>query len=114
QVQVGPRCLLLFTVQDDLEESLAQAKSMEIISRLSAGINHDFNNLLCVVLANAAHLLELPQDMTLADPEIRECLQDIRAAADAGSELTARLGTMIQGGVAVFQTLDFSELCEKT
>lgn len=114
RVQIGPRCLLLFSVQDDLEESLAHAKSLEIIRRLSAGINHDFNNLLCVVLANAAHLLAQPRELTLADAEVRECLQDIRAAADNGADLTARLATLIQGGAAGFEPVDFSDLCEKT
>ena len=114
QIQLGPRCLLLFSLVDHLEETLAQAKKMEIIGRLSASINHDFNNLLCVVLANAAHLLELPRDLPLGDTEIRECLQDIRSAADTGAELTSRLGTLIQGGSAAFEAVDFSEFCVAT
>ncbi len=110
-IQVGPRSLLLFSLHDEFDESLAQAKKMEIIGRLSAGINHDFNNLLCVVLANAAYVLELPRSTTLAHPEVRECLEDMRAAAQAGAELTGRLATLVQGGPAVHETLDLSRMC---
>ena len=110
-IQVGPRSLLLFSLHDEFDESLAQAKKMEIIGRLSAGINHDFNNLLCVVLANAAYVLELPRNTTLAHPEVRECLEDMRAAAQAGAELTGRLATLVQGGPAMHETIDLSRMC---
>jgi signal transduction histidine kinase len=113
QIQLGPRCLLLFSLHDDFEESLVQAKKMEIIGRLSAGINHDFNNLLCVVLANAAYLLELPRSSTLSHAEVRECLEDMRAAAQAGAELTGRLATLVQGGPAVHETIDLSRMCNE-
>jgi CheY-like chemotaxis protein len=86
---------------------------MEIIGRLSAGINHDFNNLLCVVLANAAYLLELPRSFTLSHAEVRECLEDMRAAAQAGAELTGRLATLVQGGPAVHETIDLSRMCNE-
>jgi len=111
RIQLGPRCLLLFSLHDELEESLAQAKKLEIIGRLSAGINHDFNNLLCVVLANAAYLLELPRNSTLSHAEIRECLEDMRSAAQAGAELTGRLATLVQGGPRVHEPVDLSRLC---
>jgi two-component system, cell cycle sensor histidine kinase and response regulator CckA len=113
RIQVGPRCLLLFSVHDDFEESLAQARTMEIIGRLSAGINHDFNNLLCVVLANAAYLLELPRKTTLNHVEVRECLEDMRSAAQAGAGLTGKLATLVQGGPALHETIDLSKLCEE-
>lgn len=112
RIQLGPRCLLLFSVHDELEESLLQTKKMEIIGRLSAGINHDFNNLLCVVMANAAYLLELPPSLTLAHAEVRECLEDMRSAAQAGAELTSRLATLVQGGPLVHESVDVSKLCE--
>ena len=114
RIQLGPRCLLLFSLHDDLEESLLQAKKVEIIGRLSAGINHDFNNLLCVILANAAYLLELPRDLSLAHAEVRECLEDMRSAAQAGSEVTNRLATLAQSGGMAQESTDFSMLCGET
>jgi signal transduction histidine kinase/ActR/RegA family two-component response regulator len=114
RIQLGPRCLLLFSLHDDLEESLLQSKKVEIIGRLSAGINHDFNNLLCVILSNAAYLLELPRDLPLGHTEVRECLEDMRAAAQAGAEVTHRLGTLAQSGTMAQETIDFSMLCHET
>jgi signal transduction histidine kinase/ActR/RegA family two-component response regulator len=114
RIQLGSRCLLLFSVHDDLEESMVNAKKIEIIGRLSAGINHDFNNLLCVVLSNAAYLLELPNESMLSNKEVRECLEDIRAAAQSGAELTHRLGTLAQTTNVAQESVNLSQLCEET
>jgi signal transduction histidine kinase/CheY-like chemotaxis protein len=114
RIQVGPRCLLLFSLHDDLQQSLMQAKKVEIIGRLSAGLNHDFNNLLCVILANAAYLLELPGDVPLGNPDVRECLEDMRAAGQTGSEVTSKLSTLAQSTTMAQESVDFSSLCEET
>jgi signal transduction histidine kinase/CheY-like chemotaxis protein len=114
RIQVGPRCLLLFSLHDDLQQSLMQAKKVEIIGRLSAGLNHDFNNLLCVILANAAYLLELPGDTPLGNSDVRECLEDMRAAGQAGSEVTSKLSTLAQSTTMAQESVDFSSLCEET
>jgi signal transduction histidine kinase/CheY-like chemotaxis protein len=114
RIQIGPRCLLLFSLHDELQQSLIQAKKVEIIGRLSAGLNHDFNNLLCVILANAAYLLELPGDMHLGDGDVRECLEDMRSAAQSGSEVTNRLSTLAQSSTMAQESVDFSGLCEET
>jgi signal transduction histidine kinase/CheY-like chemotaxis protein len=114
RIQIGPRCLLLFSLYDELQESMLDAKKVEIIGRLSAGINHDFNNLLCVIMANAAYLLELPRESSLAHAEVRECLEDMRAAAQAGAEVTNRLATLAQNGGMAMETIDLSKLCHET
>jgi signal transduction histidine kinase len=114
RIQVGPRCLLLFSLHDDLQQSLMQAKKVEIIGRLSAGLNHDFNNLLCVILANAAYLLELPGHTSLGNSDVRECLEDMRAAGQTGSEVTSKLSTLAQSTTMAQESVDFSSLCEET
>jgi signal transduction histidine kinase len=114
RIQLGSRCLLLYSVHDDLEESLMDARKLEIIGRLSAGINHDFNNLLCVILANAAYLLELPRESSLAGKEIRECLEDMRSAAQSGAELTHRLATLAQSNHVAQESVNLSQLCDET
>jgi len=114
RLQLGPRCLLLFSVHDDLDEALSHAKKVELIGRVSAGVNHDFNNLLCVVLANAAYLLELPGETRLGNEEVRECLEDMRAAAEAGAELTSRLSTLAQATGMAQERVNFSAMCEET
>lgn len=114
RIQVGPRSLLLFSIEDALQQSLMQAKKVEMIGRLSAGLNHEFNNLLCVLLANAAYLLELPGEMTLGHGDVRECLEDMRNAAQSGSELTNRLSMLAQTSNQTPQSVDLSGLCEET
>jgi two-component system, cell cycle sensor histidine kinase and response regulator CckA len=111
KIQIGPRMLLLFSILDENQEVLVEAKKAEIIGRLAAGINHDFNNLLCVVLANAAHLLELPQDVPMSRADVRECLDDMRAAAQAGAEVTSRLAALTQGVTLPQEMVDLSKLC---
>lgn len=114
RIQIGPRCLLLFSGEDALQHSLMQAKKVETIGRLSAGLNHEFNNLLCVLLANAAYLLEMPPEMPLGHPDVRECLEDMRSAAQSGSELTNRLAMLAQTRDLAPQAVDLSSLCEET
>ncbi len=114
RIQVGPHCVLLLSVHDALEEALINANKLEIIGRFSAGINHDFNNLLCVILANAAYLLELPPELPLGNAEVRECLDDLRSAAQSGAELTTRLATLAQSNNLVQERVSFSELCAET
>jgi signal transduction histidine kinase len=111
KIQIGPRCLLLFSLIDEHQEAMLEAKEAEIIGRLSAGINHDFNNLLCVLLANVAHLLELPEDVPLSRADVRECLEDMRAAAQAGAEVTAKLAVLTQGATLPQKMVDLSKLC---
>jgi PAS domain S-box-containing protein len=68
------------------ENRLVQAQKMEAVGQIAGGIAHDFNNLLTVILGNT----ELLQD-SISDPEDRQMIDMISAAALRGAELTARL-----------------------
>lgn len=70
-----------------LESQLSQSQKLEAIGRLSAGVAHDFNNFLSVVLGNA-DLLALQPEL---GPEGVESVNQIRAAAEGAAELTRRL-----------------------
>ncbi|MFT5583255.1 MAG: PAS domain S-box-containing protein [Cognaticolwellia sp.] len=65
-----------------LEKKLRAAQKLETLGRLSAGISHDFNNLLTVILANAAILNE-----DHPGPELGAILE----AATQGDQLTRKL-----------------------
>jgi PAS domain S-box-containing protein len=70
----------------ELDEAIRSAQRLESLGMLAGGIAHDFNNLLTGVLNNAEVALE-----DAKDPELRECIQDIRVAAIRAAELTSQL-----------------------
>ena len=72
--------------QRQLDEAVRSAQRLESLGMLAGGIAHDFNNLLTGVLNNAEVALE-----DAHDPELRDCLEDIRVAALRASELTNQL-----------------------
>ncbi len=88
KISLGQNTLLVFTHVDPLEEQMLQLQKMEAIGRLAAGVAHEFNNLLAVVLTNLT-LLEEPEELEPLDA--RACLVEARQAAQRGSELTSQL-----------------------
>jgi nitrogen-specific signal transduction histidine kinase/CheY-like chemotaxis protein len=68
------------------EEALRRAQKLEAVGRLAAGVGHDFNNTLQVMLSWTAILKEEREENTLV-----EGLDAIERAALQGSELTQRL-----------------------
>ncbi|UVK57565.1 hypothetical protein DBIPINDM_008166 (plasmid) [Mesorhizobium sp. AR02] len=63
---------------------------MEAIGRLAAGIVHDFNNLLAV-FESGLNLLEKQLGIDPTDPQIGMLVNEIRARAKNGGELTQQL-----------------------
>lgn len=80
--------------REKLEARLQQAQKMEAIGALAGGIAHDFNNILSVIIGNA-NLLELSEEMTLAD---KPYLQQILIASDRAKELVQQILTFSRRG----------------
>ena len=70
-----------------LEEHLRRAQKLEAIGQLAGGVAHDFNNILMVILANAA----LAADELPADHPQQVELREIVTAGERASELTRQL-----------------------
>jgi signal transduction histidine kinase len=70
------------------EERDDDARRLETVGRLTAGVAHDFNNMLSVILASASEL-----EGGLTEGEHRERAAEIRAAAERGARLTRQLLT---------------------
>ncbi|HXT80738.1 MAG TPA: ATP-binding protein [Acetobacteraceae bacterium] len=68
------------------EEQLRQAQKMEALGRLTGGVAHDFNNILCAILGN----LELIE-IRFKDERLRKLIQAATRAAERGARLTEQL-----------------------
>jgi two-component system, cell cycle sensor histidine kinase and response regulator CckA len=75
------------TARKRLETQLRQAQKMEAIGSLAAGVAHDFNNVLSVIMSYANLVLE---ELRPGDP-IRAELDEVRKAGEKGANLTRQL-----------------------
>lgn len=73
----------------ELLDQLAEADKMRVFGQLSAGVAHDFNNLMTVVTL-AAEAMRAPAS-TPHTAQASEMLDSILAAADSGKRITADL-----------------------
>ncbi len=77
------------TARMQAESMVRQSQKMEAIGHLTGGVAHDFNNLLQIISANLD--LVAASSTVLADPRLRERLQNAIGAVSRGSRLTGQL-----------------------
>ncbi|VTR92979.1 multi-sensor hybrid histidine kinase : Multi-sensor hybrid histidine kinase OS=Spirochaeta smaragdinae (strain DSM 11293 / JCM 15392 / SEBR 4228) GN=Spirs_1827 PE=4 SV=1: Response_reg: PAS_4: HisKA: HATPase_c: Response_reg [Gemmata massiliana] len=75
------------TERKRLEEHLRQAQKMEAVGRLAGGIAHDFNNIMTVI----GGFSELILSGILPPSEVREHLQEVKAASERAAALTRQI-----------------------
>jgi len=93
KIQVGSRALFVFTHHSALEEQLVRWQRVELISRVAAGVVHDFNNCLSILLGNVEFLqMATAESLDRLDPDaLRECLAEMMTAIEQGNSLTSRM-----------------------
>ena len=74
------------TAQRQLEAELRQSQKMEAVGQLTAGVAHDFNNMLAIILGN----LELAQE-AIRDGKTKDKIANALEATYRGAALTRRL-----------------------
>ena len=88
--------------REKAEHALLQTQKMEAVGQLAAGVAHDFNNILAVILGNASLLLE---GRSPADKDTKP-LQSICAASDRASKLVRQLLTLSRKQLPELQPLN--------
>ena len=107
RLQVGTTIFVL-GYHDELEERMRQLQRVQAMGTMAGGLAHDFNNALAVVLGN----LELVTDR-VHDPELREMLEDIRAAASSAAQLAQRLLRLGRTEPPAFEPVGLAGLVER-
>lgn len=85
-------------------ERLIKAERMEALSRMSAGVAHDFNNVLTAMLLRTETLrLERP-----GDPELVQALNEVMDAGQRGARLVQQLLTFAKAKLPAPRPVDLS------
>jgi two-component system, cell cycle sensor histidine kinase and response regulator CckA len=110
RIALGTATQLLFLRHDAEERRLQQRERLETLGQLAAGVAHDLNNVLGIVLAGMDYLASVPDRN---GPEARECIDDIHQAARRAAALTPRLLSMARDAPVEHQVVDLSALCHE-
>jgi two-component system, cell cycle sensor histidine kinase and response regulator CckA len=93
-----------------LENELRQAQKMEAVGRLAAGVAHDFNNILTVILGNTTMQLSQPG----LDDKMMRSLQQVVRAAEQASALTRQLLAYSRKQILLRRPLLLNEVVDET
>ena len=94
------------TERQKLEAQLRHAQKLESIGRLAAGVAHDFNNVLTVIMGHGGLLRS---DPSLNQPA-RDSVQQIARAAERAGKLTSQLLAFSRRNVMAPRVLDLNEV----
>lgn len=102
---------LIFITQDhterlNLETQLRHAQKMEAVGQLAAGVAHDFNNIMTIILGHASLL----EGVVHADEGTLESVAEIKAASERAAALTRQLLTFSRKQIMQLKVVDLNEL----
>lgn len=93
------------TAERRLQERLHQVQKMEVLGRMAAGVAHDFNNMLTVMLSYTDLLIG---GTAAPDPALADLLE-IRTAVERAAALTRQLTTFSHQDVVRNQVVDLNQ-----
>lgn len=114
-LELGTERYYLFILQDvtertHLENELRQAQKMEAVGRLAAGVAHDFNNILTVILGNTSLQLRNPR----LDEKLTASLHQVVHAAERATALTRQLLAYSRKQILQRRPLALNEVVDQT
>ncbi len=93
-----------------IQRELQQAQKMEVVGQLAAGVAHDFNNALTVILGGLELLMEHVGD----DPDTKTDVEVIQRAAHRASVLTRHLLAFSRKQVMRVEVCSLAEVVERS
>jgi PAS domain S-box-containing protein len=94
------------TDKNQMEIQFLRAQRVELIGTLAAGIAHDLNNILQVIITN----LDLANVTPVLDRRLPKYLEDASHGADRATSLAKRLLAFSKDGVPAKRSLDVAEI----
>jgi PAS domain S-box-containing protein len=91
-----------------LEQQLRDSYKLDAVSRLAAGVAHNFNNMLAIITGYSHLALE---ELRPGDP-LRDEIQEVLKAADRAARLTVQLLAFGRGQTIRPQIVDLNEVVE--
>ncbi len=104
----GAKLQVEMALRERAESQLGEAQKMEALGQLAAGVAHDFNNILTVILG----FVDIARKAVGAARE--NALEKIGMAADQGTEVTSSLLTFSRRSEAEMGALELGELVQQT
>jgi PAS domain S-box-containing protein len=98
------------TERHELEDQLRQAQKLDAIGLLTGTVAHDFNNILTVLIGNAARALARAQD----NPRLTRILEEMMEGAERGEKLTQQLLAFARRQCLEPQPVDINALVART
>ena len=92
--------------RESLRQQLIQSQKMEAVGRLAAGVAHDFNNVLTVILGHC-DLVRTRHDL---DADIARTIDSLRRSADHAAGLTRKLLSFSRQQVLRSESVDVDEV----
>ncbi|MBW2529248.1 MAG: response regulator [Deltaproteobacteria bacterium] len=103
----------LFSRYSPEQSQILERQRVETLGRLSAGLAHDFNNMLAVISASRDYLVGLLAELPAVDPEVTECVNDIEQATNHAQGLAARMLALSRSQDRGHQRVDVGEICQE-
>jgi PAS domain S-box-containing protein len=98
------------TLKKKIDEKVLQAQKIDSIGNLTAGIAHNFNNILTAILGSAS----IMKRKVASDPRLTKYLDLIETTSRRGAAMTRQLNTFARKDTPHFNPVDMNTIIDQT